>query len=176
MFSFKRSLIALVGVLVLVGVLAAVMPLIGRGQGQPPFAPRKFYLTPQAIYSGSEAPSACAAGYHMASLWEIFDTSNLRYDTQLGLTLEDSGSGPPTGIESDNLGFGWIRTGGRLTSSTAAGEANCFGYSTSSGNGTVVGLGNFWVISSPIPANVISPWSSFTQACNQMRRVWCVQD
>ena len=31
MFSFKRSLIALVGVLVLVGALATLMPLVGVG-------------------------------------------------------------------------------------------------------------------------------------------------
>ena len=41
----------------------------------------------------------------MASLGEIHDTSNLRYDTDLGLTLADSGFGPP-------IVFGWIRTGG----------------------------------------------------------------
>ena len=47
--------------------------------------PRKFYLT-QALHNGAQALSACAQGYHMASLWEIHDTSNLRYDTDLGLT------------------------------------------------------------------------------------------
>ncbi len=45
---------------------------------------RKFYLTRENTFDGSEAPSACAAGYHMASLWEIFDPSNLVYDTALG--------------------------------------------------------------------------------------------
>ena len=33
MFSFKRSLIALVGLLVIVGALATLMPLVSRGQG-----------------------------------------------------------------------------------------------------------------------------------------------
>jgi hypothetical protein len=65
--------------------------------------PRKFYLT-QDKFNGSEALTACAEGYHMASLWDIFDISNLNYDTTLGLTYDDSGSAPP----SDN---GWIRTG-----------------------------------------------------------------
>jgi hypothetical protein len=39
MYSFKRSLIALVGLLVLVGVLATLLPLVGRGQGTPPNGP-----------------------------------------------------------------------------------------------------------------------------------------
>ena len=36
MFSFKRSLIALVGVLIIVGTLATLMPLVRRGQGGNP--------------------------------------------------------------------------------------------------------------------------------------------
>ncbi|HKR61391.1 MAG TPA: hypothetical protein VJS64_16880, partial [Pyrinomonadaceae bacterium] len=68
MFSFKRSLTALVGVFVLGFALAALMPLVisGQGKGQPPFARRGFYLT-QTTHNGSEALSACASGYHMAS-------------------------------------------------------------------------------------------------------------
>ena len=43
---------------------------------------RKYYLTlPQ--FEGDQVLTACARGYHMASLFEILDTSNLRYDTTL---------------------------------------------------------------------------------------------
>ena len=98
MFSFKRSLLALVGVLALVGALATMMPLVSRGQGGNPLNrdPRKAYYLTQTTHNGGQARSACAAGYHMASLWEILDTSNLRYNTELGFTQEDSGFGPPT--------------------------------------------------------------------------------
>ena len=58
--------------------------------------PRQFCLT-KTGFNGSQALTACAAGYHMASLWEIFDTTVLRYNTALGLTKPDSGSGPPVG-------------------------------------------------------------------------------
>jgi hypothetical protein len=54
--------------------------------------PRKFYVT-KTTHSGAQALSACAEGYHMASLREIFDTSNLRYDTELGGTTDDSEEG-----------------------------------------------------------------------------------
>ena len=66
---------------------------------------QQFYIsTDMGIVDGSNATSACAAGYYMASLWEIYDTSNLECNTSLGSTLGDSGSGPP-GLN------GWVRTG-----------------------------------------------------------------
>jgi len=55
---------------------------------------RKFYLT-RGVFSGADALKACAKGYHMASLWEIFDVSTLRYNDKLGATSDDSGSGRP---------------------------------------------------------------------------------
>jgi hypothetical protein len=48
---------------------------------------RKFYIT-QDFFHATQALTACADGYHMASLWEIFDTTNLRYDTKLGFTFD----------------------------------------------------------------------------------------
>ncbi len=57
--------------------------------------PRKFYLTGSPV-DGAAASGACATGYHMASLWEIFDPSGLDYNTSLGMTLEDSAQGPPS--------------------------------------------------------------------------------
>ena len=88
MFSFKRSLTALVGLLVIVGALATLMPLVSRGQGGNPLTkdPRKSYYLTQTTHMGNQALTACASGYHMASLWEIFDTSNVRYNTVVGLT------------------------------------------------------------------------------------------
>jgi hypothetical protein len=111
MFSFKKSLVAFAGLSLFVCALATPLPLTGRGQGnspggQPQLGPRKFYLT-QTLDNGSQALSACAAGYHMASLWEIFDPSNLKYDTTLGVTQADSGSGPPS---KETTASGWIRT------------------------------------------------------------------
>jgi hypothetical protein len=74
---------------------------------------RKFYLA-QGGFTGSQALTACAVGYHMASLWEIFEVSTPRYDTTLGATTDDSGFGPPKFSGVDNLQFvgaGYIRTG-----------------------------------------------------------------
>jgi hypothetical protein len=65
---------------------------------------RSFYLT-QTLFTGAQALTACAKGYHMASLWEIFDVSNLKYNKTLGFsfTFSHSGSGPAGGIRE------WIR-------------------------------------------------------------------
>lgn len=163
MFSFKRSLIALVGLLVIVGA-----PLVSRGQGdiKNPLkrdSRRSFYLT-QTSHTGGQAPSACAEGYHMASIWEIYDPTYLRYDTELGLTEADSGFGPPT------LRFGWVRTGSN------AFEDNCQAYTSANSEFTGVTVAltakNSWTS----PARELSPWVAFDNACHGTPRVWCVQD
>jgi hypothetical protein len=179
MYSFKKSLIALVGLLALVAVLAALLPLVSQGQADSnnPLTrdPRRsFYLT-QTKHDGSQALTACAAGYHMASLWEILDPSNLHYDTQLGQTTEDSGFGPPTESGVSFAGRGWIRTGVNATGSLEAGVANCETWTSASntGRGTRVSLRDSW--DSTI-VTVISPWHAGTEQCSFPLSVWCVQD
>jgi hypothetical protein len=181
MYSLKKSLFALVGLLVLVGALSSI-PLVsrgqGQGQGQPPFAQRTYYLT-QTEHNGSQARTACAAGYHMASLWEIFDTSNLKYNTELGFMQGDSGFGPPT--VAPGLGdifpppLGWIRTGAIAGSSNAAGLANCDAWTNASH--TVMGSTGFLDARfSDTDLTRISPWAASTAPCDLLRKVWCVQD
>ena len=173
MFSFKRSLIDLVGLLVIVGTLATLMPLVSRGQGGNPFAqlqPRKFYLT-QTGHTGSQALTACASGYHMASLWEIFDTSNLRYNTVLGVTQDDSGFGPPS------QALGWTRTGRFASAVDSAGGANCDAWTSADAAdfGTAAGLNNDWT-GDINPGKNVHPWTAFANPCNSTASVWCVQD
>jgi len=49
-----------------------------------------FYLT-TTTHDGDSALTACGPGFHMASLWEIHDPSDVEYDTTRGLTSADSG-------------------------------------------------------------------------------------
>jgi hypothetical protein len=125
--------------------------------------PRKFYLT-RTEHDGAHALSACAAGYHMASLWEILDPSNLRYNTELGQTDADSGFGPP------DLIFGWIRASSFIPPLT-----NCSVWTNASGTerGNAVSLHEY---RDSDPVTQISPWFAFTFECNSEHRVWCVQD
>lgn len=129
---------------------------------------RAFYLT-QDFHDGKQAPTACAAGFHMASMWEILDPSNLRYDTTLGVTRDDSGSGPP-------IARGWIRTGDGAIASPVS-NANCNAWTSNEfeDRGTEINLipANSWAL---VPASAGSPWISSLVTCFEIERVWCVED
>ena len=166
---FRMSLPIVSG---LVGLIVAAEVRPDREAQGPPARPRAFYLT-QDHFTGAEALSACAEGYHMASLWEIFDTSNVRYKTDLGFTQGDSGSGPPTFV------FGWIRTGYTASVNPLPGQANCNGWTSDDGAdaGTLVLLQSNWTNDGVNAESVsgISPWRTAPGGCIA-RNVWCVQD
>ena len=131
--------------------------------------PRKFYLTNTETHNGAHALSACAVGFHMASLWEIHDPTYLRYDTVLGATRADSGDGPPTGL------FGWIRTGqGASFGHLSPGVGICNAWMSADGvtNGTIVSLKYDWTNA----GTAINPWNTGVAFCDLSYYVWCVQD
>jgi len=118
------------------------------------------------VFDGAHALTACAKRYHMASLWEIFNVSTLRYNDKLGDALEDSGSGPPAGVG------GWIRTGSVTSTGNQAGLSNC-GAWTSSANaalGTTADLPISWGAG----GTVVSPWEAGAVQCSGEVHVWCV--
>jgi hypothetical protein len=129
-------------------------------------AHRKYYLT-TTTRQGATADTACAAGFHIASLWEIFDVTGLEYDVTRGLAPDLRG-GPPPGQP------GWIRSGTAAGTNNIAGLGNCDDWSSSSVShyGTTVYLQAAWSGS----ANPISPWVAGTSTCNLSVRVWCVED
>lgn len=137
---------------------------------------RKFYVTFTG-FTGLEALDACAPGYHMASLWEIHDVSQLSF-VGLGASRSDAGEGPPSGI------FAWVRTGvDSFPGATAAGNANCLAWQSDSANekGTLVGLITVWDdyendngVSEGL--NRIYPWTAITLTCDTAPAVWCVED
>jgi len=139
-------------------------------------SPRHFYVT-QTMFSADEATTACASGYHFASLWEIADPSNLKYDTRLGLTSPDSGHGPPVAIPFFSAALpvrGWVRTSRLADTSSIAGQANCDAWTSASGfhRGTIVNLPSDWT---GVEQDV-GVWNADTSACDSPRWVWCVQD
>jgi hypothetical protein len=127
---------------------------------------RQYYLT-TSTHNGAGARTACAAGYHMASLWEILDTSNLKYNATLGVAGDDSGQGPPT------VGGGWVRTGYYSSGSTTPGEGNCNAWSSSSASdyGTGAWLEYDWTL--PQDVHV---WHVGNKRCSAATSVWCVED
>ena len=138
---------------------------------------RQYYLT-TTYHNGAGADGTdgngagvCADGYHFASLWEILDPSNLKYDTDLGMVRDDSGQGPPT---FPYFG-GWVRTGYSSNTSSTPGQANCDAWTSSdSGDyGTTAYLPNDWTAGQDIHV-----WEVDTDTCDiaVLFRVWCVAD
>lgn len=174
--------------LLILGVLAALLVGVagsvawaregaspGEGGRYAPLAQgvsgRQYYLTISDGYDGNDAPGACAAGYHMASLWELLDVSNMTYHSVLGYQIfpGDQGDGPPTDVD------GWVRTGNAASIGPASpGVHNCAGYTFQDAgmSGTVVSLPNNW----SAPGTLIGSWSASTSTCATSQRVWCVED
>ena len=145
--------------MVLATTIGAPHPAEARG--------KSFYLTPGS-YEGDAALKACASGFHMASLWEIRDTSTLQYNVRLGLTRGDSGSGPPTGE------WGWIRTGSGSSTYGNLGVPNCAAWTTNQGDphyGTLASLSEEW----DVPSSPIVPWMAAQISCDHAVHVWCVR-
>ena len=131
---------------------------------------RRFYLKHFTdLASGSGALTVCAAGFHMASLFELWDLTVLRYDPVLGQTNPDSGLGPP----SSNSG--WVRTGFSSTGDSTPGFGNCLGWST--GDPTKFGsrarLPTTW---DTAPSTRVVPWLVDADNCSNSSYVWCVED
>jgi hypothetical protein len=112
--------------------------------------------------------TACASGYHAAALWEIADPSNLKYNTTLGATSPDSGSGPTTEY------FGWVRSGYANDTTNTPGHANCNGLTVngSSNYGTLAKLLDNWTVGT----EDLGPWELSTYPCYLSAAVWCIQD
>jgi hypothetical protein len=136
---------------------------------------RQFYLS-KSVVTAAGARSACAEGYHFASIWEIADPSALKYNTSLGQTGTDSGAGPPTmtGVRDPITARGWVRTGFSYSTTGIPGQANC---------GTwLISDGMYWGTTANLPSDWtggeqdIGVWNVDVQTCNESRRVWCVQD
>jgi len=177
-YSHRPSLVSL---LVLALLVLALLSYLAWGEGaaaasvpQASMAAsvgmRQYYLT-QNAYNGAAALSACQAGYHMASLWEIFDPSALKYNTDLGYTKADSGQGPPT--SPARSGGGWVRTGYDSDATNTPGQGNCNVWtSDSSGHwGTHVRLPLDWSLEHDIYV-----WEVGITGCDFSEPVWCVAD
>lgn len=118
---------------------------------------RKYYLT-KGFFTGGQPLTACAAGYHFASLDELLQPSSLQYNTSLGRTSSDAGEGPPSSSQ------GWMRNGPNscgLWTSSAVSDRGALAFLDAWG----------------APASGISPWGQIgAVACDLPLSVWCVED
>ena len=149
-------------VLAIVCCVALEAPVIAASKKK---GTKKYYLS-ESAFTGSQASTACEKGFHMALLWEIYNTSALQYDVELGLVHSNSAFGPP-------VGFGWIKTGNSPSNVTnIPGLDDCLSWTVNDGKGTAVSLAGHWNTTS----SVISPWIAILFTCDNSLSVWCVQD
>jgi hypothetical protein len=159
-----------VGIITL-AALSVLMRNVTGATTETTTAPARHYYVTKATVNGSQALTACAAGYHFASYAEIADPALLTYNAKLGLTAADDGAGPPSYTAG---GVGWVRSGFSSNSqpsganptncslwtsanSTDSGEVAVFDPSLGNGNAApVVGFGN--------------------GSCSLNLSVWCVQN
>jgi len=176
----KTFLSGVAGALTVVVLVAATGPLALRDDGvqfpdgsvQRTADQRRAYYLTNSTWDGASALSACASGYHMASLWEIYETSTLRYANEQpdAFTQDDSGEGPPAGW------YGWVRTGGPSSNLEVNGEgrANCLAWTSNDAGdfGTQVKPKTRWWLDT-----VLDPWRAVTAPCGPPgARLWCVED
>jgi hypothetical protein len=128
-----------------------------------------FYVT-SANHPTDQALTACASGYHMASLWEILDVSNMvyAYNHPDAHVQNDSGQGPPSGW------YGWVRTGWNASTSATAGTGNCEAWTSRSSDDSTVAiqLATAWETA---PGD-IGPWDATSLTCDHVGPVWCIED
>jgi len=142
---------------------------------------KQYFLT-DAIVVGSDAPKSCGTGFHMASLYEILDPTQLSYAGANLLAYQppaasDLGAGPPSQVH------GWVHTGytASTSSTSTPGQANCNGYTDGSSDnaGTRVRLNSTWerIQGGDTVYSVTPWWDTDAQLCSDATtRVWCVAD
>jgi hypothetical protein len=167
------------GLVIVLALGAAACGLGGPSASSCP-GPRQFYLS-KARVQGNQVLSTCAAGFHMASRFEIASLSGVVYDAKRGTSSDDSGSGPPSAAAtySSTGPSGWIRTGGdaRYTKSndpSGAATANCAVWTSNSHDayGTIAFLKDRFAIDNGAPAF----WDGHDERCDVPHSVWCVGD
>jgi hypothetical protein len=182
MSNSKGSPRTVIVAIVALAAVALVAYNFGNAQGAAASstAPiRGYYLTKNTV-TGGNVLTACATGYHFASIWEIENTSDLHYNRTLGLTNANTGQGAPSiSYTLDrsviDAPIGWIRTGGAL-------DANCKNWTSDSATdqGSAAGLTTantsapLWIIFSISTQQPISCDGNVRTGVTV--GVWCVQN
>ena len=140
---------------------------------------RRYYMT-TTTHNGAQALSACAAGFHMASMWELTESSNLAYDYVRGATEDDSGFGPPADGLLSTYGPAWARNGAEASGSIVPGPGgkNCIAWTTSGAGqyGSAVALVPQWGDFGGEVFNRVAPWLGHERSCDMSLWVWCMED
>jgi hypothetical protein len=131
---------------------------------------RHFYVTDFNVATDATL-TACSIGYHMASMWEILDPSNLVYNFAHpdAHTKADSGHGPPS------FWYGWVRTGQSSSNANTGTFDNCNNWTSTSASDTGVSVRLTRTWETP-PAEIGGIWDATDFSCNFTGPVWCVKN
>jgi hypothetical protein len=136
--------------------------------------PKVYYLTKNS-FGGGDAIMACASGFHMASISEIQDPSNLQYanrsTTAYDSLVGDQSMGPPLNH------MGWVRSRVYPPSGFVY-DCEDFQDKYDTQLGTTLALYDF-----PFNSDAAQPasyptkgWYTTHYSCSQPESVWCVED
>jgi len=135
---------------------------------------KMYYLTRDQV-NGDQAIAACSTGFHMASISEIQDPSNLQHANRITTVydslVDDPGSGPPSNH------MGWIRSGVYPPSGFVY-DCDDFPNEHNVQLGTTVALHSFSVNAGPgqPTSHPTMWWHAALHPCNQPEPAWCVED
>lgn len=138
-------------------------------------AARRYYLT-AGLYDGAAASTACASGFHLASVWELYDLGALRYDGPAGEVHVVEAAGPGPYMEGSDA-YGWMRNGVTQADTLQDPGANCAHWTSSEpGHWGQTGAPTRSGISTTYPQTVYGAWFMQPFRCATMIRAWCVED
>lgn len=133
---------------------------------------KMYYLT-ENTFDGGDAIMACDLGFHMASMSEIQDPSNLQYANRSTAAYALLVDGQKLGAPSNRTG--WVRSGVSPPSSAYDCGDWRGRYDTELGN--TLALYDFWYASEhdqPI-SGLNTWWQAARKPCSQREHVWCVE-
>ena len=152
----------------------AVSTLHATGNDVDPPKHKTYYLTATS-FTGGGAITACDSGFHMASLSEIRDPSNLQYAI-VSIPVHEA---PPSTVESSHKlnHMGWIRTG---EAPLCEYPDNCDFWTSSSDrqSGTTMERHSSRGSVRPEPSvkDPITSWHKTLTSCALPEHVWCMED
>ena len=153
--------------------------LLETGNVQVPAKAKMYYLT-TTVFTGGDAITACDPGFHMASLSEIQDPSNLQYAPRRTPAYDSPYDSPAFDQASDQFPdhTGWVRT--EVDALTGL-VYNCDVWSSSSDqqSGITMTRRSLWGERgrSLYESDPAAWWQSTrTASCSQPEFVWCVED
>ena len=151
----------------------AVSTLQATGNDGIPARAKMYYLT-ENTFDGGDAIMACDFGFHMASISEIQDPSNLQYANRSTAAYDSLVDGQRLGAPSNRMG--WVRSGVY----SPLGVYDCGDwrgkYDTQLGN--TLALYDFWYASEheqPV-SHLNTWWQAARQICSQPKPVWCAEN